>query len=55
MIFCVEDDAGIRDLMIYTLNASGFQAAGFESSRELYSALADTVPELILLLSLIHI
>ena len=49
MIFCVEDDAGIRDLMIYTLNASGFQAAGFESARELYSALADTVPELILL------
>lgn len=49
MIFCVEDDAGIRDLMIYTLNASGFRAVGFENSREFYAALADTVPELIML------
>ena len=48
-IFCVEDDAGIRDLMIYTLNASGFRAVGFENSREFYAALADTVPELIML------
>jgi two-component system, OmpR family, alkaline phosphatase synthesis response regulator PhoP len=49
MIFCVEDDAGIRDLMIYTLNASGFQAAGFENAKEFYTALADTTPELIML------
>ena len=48
MIFCVEDDAGIRDLMIYTLNASGFRATGFGSAKEFYSALADTVPELIM-------
>ncbi len=49
MIFCVEDDAGIRDLMIYTLNASGFQALGFGSAKELYAALADSVPELVML------
>lgn len=49
MIFCVEDDAGIRDLMIYTLNASGFRAVGFEKAKEFYTALADTVPELIML------
>lgn len=49
MIFCVEDDAGIRDLMIYTLNASGFQAAGFENAKEFYTALADMTPELIML------
>lgn len=49
MIFCVEDDAGIRDLMIYTLNASGFRAVGFENAREFYAALAYTVPELIML------
>lgn len=49
MIFCVEDDAGIRDLMIYTLNASGFRAVGFENAKEFYMALADTVPELIML------
>lgn len=49
MIFCVEDDAGIRDLMIYTLNASGFRAVGFENAREFYAALADDTPELIML------
>lgn len=49
MIFCVEDDAGIRDLLIYTLNASGFRAVGFENAKEFYTALADTVPELIML------
>lgn len=49
MIFCVEDDVGIRDLMIYTLNASGFRAVGFENAKEFYTALADTVPELIML------
>lgn len=49
MIFCVEDDAGIRDLMIYTLDASGFRAVGFENSREFYAALADDTPELIML------
>lgn len=49
MIFCVEDDAGIRDLMIYTLDASGFRAVGFENAREFYAALADDTPELIML------
>ena len=49
MIFCVEDDAGIRDLMIYTLNASGFRAVGFEIAKEFYAALADDTPELIML------
>lgn len=49
MIFCVEDDAGIRDLMIYTINASGFRAVGFENAKEFYAALADDTPELIML------
>ena len=49
MIFCVEVDAGIRDLMIYTLSASGFRAVGFENAREFYAALADDTPELIML------
>ena len=49
MIFCVEDDAGIRDLMIYTLTASGFRAVGFENAWEFYAALADDTPELIML------
>ena len=35
--------------MIYTLNASGFRAVGFENAREFYAALADDTPELIML------
>ena len=49
MIYCVEDDQGIRDLMIYTLNASGFESKGFVSGEELWEALAEELPELILL------
>ena len=30
MIYCVEDDSSIRDLMIYTLNSAGFKAKGFD-------------------------
>ena len=33
MIFCVEDDSGIRDLMIYALNSSGFEAEGLPTAR----------------------
>ena len=29
MIFCVEDDKSIRDLVIYTLSSVGYEAAGF--------------------------
>lgn len=49
MIYCVEDDAGIRDLMIYTLNVSGFNAQGFKDASELYGALKVEIPELITL------
>ena len=49
MIFCVEDDNAIRDLMIYTLNASGFEAKGFTDGDGLFQALQNEVPNLILL------
>lgn len=49
MIYCVEDDQGIRDLMVYTLNASGFSASGFKDASELYGALKVELPELITL------
>ena len=49
MIYCVEDDHGIRDLMIYTLNASDLEAKGFVSGEEMYPALNEQVPDLILL------
>ncbi len=49
MIFCVEDDSSIRELMLYALRASGFQAAGFETAGEFWNALKHDKPELILL------
>ncbi len=49
MIFCVEDDDGIRDLMIYTLNAAGFEAKGFTCSDDLFGALQTEKPQLIML------
>ena len=49
MIFCVEDDAGIRDLMVYTLNASGFTARGFSESLSFWAAMEPPYPQLILL------
>lgn len=49
MIFCVEDDSGIRELMLYTLRASGFEAAGFPDGKGLFDALVGHRPQLIML------
>ncbi len=49
MIYCVEDDRSIRDLMIYTLNAAGFDAKGFNDGAGLFEALQKEQPQLILL------
>lgn len=49
MIFCVEDDQSIRDLMIYTLNSAGFEAEGFSGGEDLFFALKEKLPELIML------
>jgi len=49
MIYCVEDDISIRDLMIYTLKMAGFEAKGFSESGAFYSALEAERPELVIL------
>ena len=49
MIYCVEDDNGIRNLMLYTLNASGFEAAGFSDPAAFWKEIEQQKPELILL------
>ena len=49
MIYCVEDDNAIRDLMLYTLGASGFQAKGFPDSTFFWQAMTEEKPEMILL------
>ncbi len=49
MIFCVEDDNGIRNMMIYTLRVAGFEAEGFSDGIGLAKALESSTPELIML------
>ncbi len=49
MIYCVEDDAAIRNMIIYTLNASGFEAFGFSDGEEFFEALAKKRPALVML------
>ena len=55
MIYCVEDDDSIRELMLYTLKASGFQGRGFPEAAEFWQAIElagtgrEPVPRLIML------
>ena len=50
MIFVVEDDPNIRELVTYTLQSTGFDACGFENGSEFLKALSDgEKPELVLL------
>lgn len=49
MIFCVEDDASIRDIEVYTLQSTGFEAAGFADGSAFFAALRETTPQLVLL------
>ena len=49
MIYCVEDDVSIRELIVYTLNLSGFEALGIERGEELFEKLEEQIPELIML------
>ena len=49
MIFCVEDDSNIRELVVYTLETTGFKARGFEDGKEFLEALALETPELVLM------
>ena len=49
MIYCVEDESSIRDLMVYALKASGFDAKGFENDTSFWAAMKTQTPELILL------
>lgn len=49
MIYCVEDDAGIRELVVYTLQNTGMEAHGFSDGAALTAALRGAKPDLILL------
>lgn len=49
MIAVVEDDANIREIEIYTLRSTGFEAAGFADGKSFFAAMAKTRPELLIL------
>ena len=49
MIWCVEDDASIRDIEVYTLQSTGFEARGFADGAEFWEALSAEKPELVVL------
>ena len=49
MIYCVEDDANVRDIEVYALRSTGFEAEGVEGGAELFAALKKVPAELIIL------
>ena len=49
MIWCVEDDASIRDIEVYALQSTGFEARGFADGGEFWDALQFEQPELVVL------
>ena len=49
MIWCVEDDASIRDIEVYALQSTGFEAKGFEDGTSFWEALRTGIPELVVL------
>ena len=49
MIWCVEDDASIRDIEVYALNSTGLAAEGFADGAAFWQALQKTQPELVVL------
>ena len=49
MIYCVEDDLSIRELIIYTLKLSGFDAQGYGDAEEFFEALKTRHPDLVIL------
>ena len=49
MIWCVEDDAGIRDIEVYALESTGFAAQGFEDGTSFWEALKTAKPQLVIL------
>jgi two-component system alkaline phosphatase synthesis response regulator PhoP len=49
MIYVVEDDNGIRELLLYTLNGSGYETSGFSAPSYFWEAMEKEIPQLILL------
>ena len=48
-IYYTEDDENIRELVIYALKSSGFQAVGFENAKDFFRGMHSVLPDLIVL------
>ena len=49
LIYCVEDDESIRELVSYALRGQGCKVGGFGEASEFYEALQKNIPDLVLL------
>lgn len=49
MIYCVEDDESIRDIEVYTLCSTGFDARGFSDGNAFFEAMEEKMPDLVIL------
>ena len=49
MIYLVEDDDSICELVLYTLHTTGFEAEGFQNAADFWQALEKELPQLVLL------
>lgn len=49
MIYFVEDDDNIRELVVYTLNSTGLEAKGFSTPQKFWTAMNEALPSLVLL------
>lgn len=49
MIYCVEDDVAIREIELYALRSTGFDAKGFEDGASFWEALEKEKPELVIM------
>ncbi|NLT13160.1 MAG: response regulator transcription factor [Clostridiales bacterium] len=49
MIYCLEDDEGIRDIEVYTLRSTGYEAEGFADGKSFLEAVRKNPPKLVIL------
>jgi two-component system alkaline phosphatase synthesis response regulator PhoP len=49
VIYCLEDDEGIRDIEVYTLRSTGYAAEGFADGKAFFEAVKTNPPQLVIL------
>jgi two-component system, OmpR family, alkaline phosphatase synthesis response regulator PhoP len=49
VIYCLEDDEGIRDIEVYTLRSTGYGAEGFADGKSFFEAIKNNPPQLVIL------